>query len=147
MNWRDEWVETNPTRLTWLAVFKWCKPYLTLCTFKHTEYITATVTKLFCSPSLSVSQKVASNSSSPTHFYLSQPTCLLRSLTLCHSVTMHAGVQKHTHFSPTTYTQFYFHWHLALDRCSHCSLYLQHLKWVIPGDLASRIHPCGRWQS
>lgn len=37
-----------------------------------------------------------------------------------------AQVCRNTH----THTWIYFGWHLALDRCSLCSLYLQPLKWV-----------------
>lgn len=56
----------------------------------------------------------------------------------------------HTH----TQAQIYFQWHLALDRCSHCFLYLQPFKWVFlvtydssrnmsaESPLALKIHRC-----
>lgn len=58
------------------------------------------------------------------------PIHLLASPASSHSVSLFPRI----HTAPTR-TQFYLLWHLAPDRCSPRSLYLQPLKWVILSDL------------
>lgn len=61
------------------------------------------------------------------------PHLLPPTLSLCfHAYTL----------NPPTHTQFYLLWHLAPDRCSSCSLYLQPLKWVIFSGLWFRAELC-----